>query len=153
MVMVKLLYELQDVDSEISECHGLISSIDGQLGDRAELDILQRELEDQKASLHQLRLQQGSQELETESVRAKVRDVEGKLYGGSISNPRELEGYEREATLRRDQLQGLDDKLLEMMMSLETAQENLKSPGRWIRAGGGAVADQAERAGQAADGA
>ena len=127
MVMVKLLYELQDVDSEISECHGLISSIDGQLGDRAELDILQRELEDQKASLHQLRLQQGSQELETESVRAKVRDVEGKLYGGSISNPRELEGYEREATLRRDQLQGLDDKLLEMMMSLETAQENLKS--------------------------
>ena len=127
MVMVKVLYELQDVDTEMSQCHNLISSIDGQLGDRAELDALQQELEDQKASFHEVRLQQAAQELESESVRSKVRDVEGKLYGGSITNPRELEGYEREANLRRDQLQQFDDKLLDMMMSMEAAQQKLKS--------------------------
>ena len=127
MVMVKLLYELQDVDTGISQCHDLISAIDGQLGDRTELDALQLELEDQKAGLHQLRLSHGAQELESESAGARVRDVEGKLYGGSITNPRELEGYEREASLRRKQLQELDEKLLDLMMSMEAAQEKLKS--------------------------
>ena len=53
--------------------------------------------------------------------------MEGKLYGGSITNLRELEGYEKEASFLRGQLQERDDALLEMMMVLEEAQEKLQS--------------------------
>ena len=127
MATIKQLYELQELDLEFAQCESLISSIDVQQGDRAGLDTVYREIESQRESLHQLRLQQRAQSLDAESVREKVRDVEEKLYGGSIRNPRELEGYTREATLLRGQLQDLDDKLLEAMVTLERAQEGLQS--------------------------
>ena len=127
MTTIRQLYDIQEVDLEIAQCHSLILSIDGQLGDRVALDATHRELETQRAWGHELRLQRRTRELDAESIREKVRDVEGKLYGGSITNLRELEGYEREAFFLRGQLQERDDALLEMMMALEEAQEKLQS--------------------------
>lgn len=127
MTTIRQLYELQELDLEIAQCHSLISSIDSQLGDRVDLETMHKELENHRGRLHQLRLQQRAQDLDAESVRAKVHDVEGKLYGGSITNLRELEGFVREAAFLRGQLRELDEKLLETMMALEETQERLQS--------------------------
>jgi len=127
MTTVRQLYELQELDLEIAQCRGLIASIDAQLGAEAELDTLHKELETQRVSLNQLRLQQRAHELDAESARGKLRDVEGKLYSGSITNLREMEGYQKEATFLRDQLRVLDDRLLETMVDLDEAQEKLRS--------------------------
>ena len=127
MTTVKQLYDLQELDDDIAHCHSLMSSVGRQLGDRSVLDDLLKELEVQEASVNQLRSQWRAQELDGETVKDKVRDVEGKLYGGQITNLRELEGYEKEATLLRGQLREQDDRLLEAMMALEEAQGKLHS--------------------------
>ena len=127
MTTIRQLYELQELDLGISQHQSLISSIDSQIGDRAAIDALQREIEGQKGSLHQLRLHHQAQDLDAESMRQKVNEVEGKLYGGSITNLRELEGFEKETAFLRAQLKEIDDRLLETMMALEEAREKLSS--------------------------
>ena len=127
MTSIRQLYEIQEIDLELARNRDLIASVASQLGDRAELDTVQRDLEAHRAVFNQLRGQQRTQDLEAETLRERVQNAEGRLYGGSIINPRELEGYEREATLLRGQLKVLDDRLLETMMALEEAQEQVRA--------------------------
>jgi predicted nucleic acid-binding Zn-ribbon protein len=52
---------------------------------------------------------------EVASVEAKVADVHGKLYGGSVTSPRELQALQDdESSLRRHQT-NVEDKVLEQM--------------------------------------
>ena len=127
MTTIRQLFELQQLDLEIGECYKLISSISNQLGDRATLDAQLEELEARSASLNQLRTQHRSQELDAESKREKVQDLEARIYGGSITNIRELEGYHTEAGFLRTQLKELDDRVLETLIVLEEAQEGVRS--------------------------
>ena len=97
------------------------------MGDRTDLDALSREIETQKESLGHVRLMQRTQNLDAESVREKLKGIEEKLYSGRITNIKELEGYEKEASFLRDQLQELDDKLLVTMEELEGLQKNIQT--------------------------
>ena len=133
MTTVRQLYDLQELDLEIGQCQSRIDSIDGQLSDRLGLDATREKLEAQRASLSQLRLQQRAQTLEADSLREKVQETEGKLYSGTVTNLRELEGFELEAAYLRGQLGNLDDRLLETMVALEEGQERVRSLENEIR--------------------
>ena len=127
LTTVKQLFNLQALDMEIVQCHSSISSVVGELGDRVGLDALHKEVETQTVHLKELRVQQKSRELDAKSVREKLKDVEAKLYSGQITNLREMEGYEKEATILRNQLGVLEENHLESMMILEEAQERLRT--------------------------
>ena len=127
MTTIRHLYELQELDLQIAECNGIISSADSRIGNRTELDAMHRALDTQSDSLNQLRVKQRSQELDIESVREKLRGVEGRLYGGTVTNLRELDGFEKEATFLRDRLKELDDNLLAAMEKLDEAQGRASS--------------------------
>ena len=127
MTTVRQMYDLQEVDVEIDWRKGRISSIDGHLGDRVKLDRLTQERADRRASLNALRLAQRARELDAGSVREKIQQVEARLYGGEVTNLREIEGHEREAASLKIQMKGLDDQLLESMVGLEEAQKTLRS--------------------------
>ena len=127
MTTVRQLYELQELDLKMAECNGIISSVGSQIGDRAELDAMHQELDTQSDSLNQLRVKQRSQELDVESVSEKLRGVEGRLYGGTVTNLRELGGFEKEATFLRDRLKELDNNLLDAMEKLEDVQGRVSS--------------------------
>jgi predicted nucleic acid-binding Zn-ribbon protein len=109
------------------------------MGDRSELEALAREYEAQRGLITGLILQQRSQSLEAESVRARVTEMESRLYGGTITNLREMEGYQKEASFLQDQLRELDDRVLATMLSLEETQQRVQSleerargaEGRW----------------------
>ena len=127
MTTIRQLYELQELDLRIGECNGIISSVDKRIGNREELEAMRQELHAQSDSLNQLRVKQRSQELDVESVREKLRGTEEKLYGGTVTNLRELDGFEKEATFLRDRLKELDDNLLDAMEKLEEAQTRANS--------------------------
>ena len=127
MTTIRQLYELQELDLEIAQHREKVSSIDSQLGHRSSLDALFQKMEIQRASFTQYQLQQKTQDLDAESVRVKLRDVEGKLYGGSVTNIRELEGLEKEGAHLRGQLSELEEQLLEAMVSIDDARQKLQS--------------------------
>ena len=133
MTTIRQLYELQELDLEIAQHHERVSSIDSELGDRGFLDALSQETEIHKASFSQYQLQQKTRELDAESVRVKLREVDGKLYGGSVSNTRELKGLEKEGAHLRGQLSELEEQLLEMMVSMDEAGQKFRSlEGRYV---------------------
>lgn len=127
MTSIRLLYELQELDQEIAQNRSRMTAIDQELAAGVGLDAIQRDVETQRTHLQELTVKQKSQDLEAESMREKLRDIEGKLYGGSITNLKEIEGFEKEAGYLRGHLQELDDRNLAAMVALEEEQEKLHS--------------------------
>lgn len=60
---------------------------------------------------------------EAEELRKNIKELENKLYGGKIKNPKELMGYEQEAGLLRNRLSKMDDSLLDMMERIESGKD------------------------------
>lgn len=127
MTSIRELYELQELDLEIARHQERVSSIDSQLADPGGLNAISEEMETRRASVGEYELQQKGQELEAESARGKLREVEGKLYGGGVTNTRELEGLEKEGAHLRGQLSELEEQLLELMESMDDAGQKLRA--------------------------
>ena len=126
MTTVRQLFEIQELDLELTQARDGVLSIEGELGDREQLDALSESIEAQDANLLQLRAQQGSRQLEADSMREKLGDLESKLYGGAVTSLRELEAAQKEAEFLKEQLQALDDSLLESMLILEDSESRLR---------------------------
>ena len=62
---------------------------------------------------------------EAETLRAQLKQITDKLYGGKIKNPKELVGYEQEAGMLKASLDKKDDVLLEMMEKLESGKAGI----------------------------
>ena len=127
MTTLRQLYDLQELDLEMAQCQERISSIDPRIGNRSELEALAAQQEAQKEIISGLNRRQRSESLDAESTRTKVNELESRLYGGTITNVREMEGFQQEASYLREQLQGLDERLLETMVALDEAQKRLKT--------------------------
>ena len=63
---------------------------------------------------------------EAEGVRASLQQINDKLYGGKIKNPKELVGYEQEAGILKGNLSKKDDLLLELMEKVDAAKAEIK---------------------------
>ena len=127
MTNVRQLYQLQELDLETGLLQDRLTEVERYLGDRGELDRLDAETEQQRSTLQGLQLDQQRRELHAETVRQKLQEVEVKLYGGSVRLLRELEGIEREATIHRNRLREMEDSLLESMVALDAAEQQLKA--------------------------
>ena len=126
MTTAKNLYALQELDLELEHEKAALSSMECRIGDRSALDEIARSLENEKVEMTRLQLQQKSQDLEAESLRTKLQGVEGKLYGGSITSPKEMEGLQNEVNYLKEQLQEADARLLATMMDLEETQDRVQ---------------------------
>jgi predicted nucleic acid-binding Zn-ribbon protein len=59
------------------------------------------------------------------SQQAKLREAEGKLYGGSLHNPKELQDLQRDTEALRRHLATLNDRLLEAMLVQEESEKTV----------------------------
>ena len=126
MTTLKQLYNLQELDLETAQCRDRINAIEPRIGDRSEIEALARELEALKGSIGSLTVRHRSESLEAESVRAKVDEVETRLYGGNITSVKEMESFQKEASFLKEQLQELSDRVLESMVALDEAQQRIR---------------------------
>jgi predicted nucleic acid-binding Zn-ribbon protein len=117
------LYELQVIDIALDR-------------DRARLDEIQRRMHDDRAlaaARETLRQAEGQSRQDGKTVReaeqavadqqAKLREVEGKLYGGVVQNPKELQDLQRDAESLQRHLATLNDRLLEAMLAQEGSDQ------------------------------
>lgn len=120
------LARLQSVDSESDEQSRRLREIEQRLSAdpavasaRAALSSEEKQLNDDRASLR-------ARELEAQTVDAKIKELELRLYGGRVSNPKELEGLEKDLQMHKRQRSHLDDELLDLMDRVEAAQKRLQ---------------------------
>jgi len=124
MAITRQLYQLQELDLEIESQEKALVQKTGQLGDRSILDSAQERLASEQKQLDELRHRHRDAEAEVDDLLSKIASAEGQLYGGKISNPKELSSLQHEVTTMKARSDELENKALEVIDQVE-AQEKV----------------------------
>lgn len=116
---------LQQTDLELTEAVNRLTSVVSSLREPEELakavaragELEQRGAEDRR------RLRR--RELDLEAVREKLASEEARLYGGAVTQPRELAGLEQEVQALKRHRSLLENEVLELMLAQEEAEADL----------------------------
>lgn len=125
MVTAPDLYALQETDQALDKAKGRLAEVEAQLGESEEM-ILAREVADEKRSgVDQLRSHLSDAEYAVEEIRTKAAAVEGKLYGGTVSSPKELSDLNDDLKSLRHLVGTREDTLLGVLVEIEEADAQL----------------------------
>ena len=125
MAVTKQLYELQELDTEIEHEEQALSQKSSQLGDRQVLDNAQKQLVSEQQRLAELKHQHRDAEAEVDDLLSKIAGIEGQLYGGKITNPKELSNLQHEVTTLKARGDDLENKALEIIDRVEAAEKSV----------------------------
>jgi predicted nucleic acid-binding Zn-ribbon protein len=112
---------LQELDDKIDAERERVAAIEVTLHDRSEYEAARRRHQEATQPLRQLEADQKDLELRAGTARNQLTEVEGKLYGGRVASPRELDDLQKRGADLRRQISTSDDRLLEVMEQLEQA--------------------------------
>jgi predicted nucleic acid-binding Zn-ribbon protein len=123
MPPVALLGQLNEIDLAIDALRARASEIAEALKEPATLQAARAAAKAADAELARCRAVQSERESSQQKTAAKLTQAEGRLYGGKVRNPKELEDSEKDvAQLRRQHAQA-EDALLEALIASEAAAE------------------------------
>ncbi len=122
---MRQLYELQELDLDIDRQKADLASVQARLRDESALAIAKAEAAKWEDSVRQLKKQQAAQELEIRQLQAKKQDLDRRLYGGSIRNPKEMESTQAELLHATKRIQEEEDHILNVMVALEESERGL----------------------------
>ena len=120
------LYQLQRADSRLAEIEkalGALRGDDAHLRRFAEAEAAWQEAE---SDLRRLKKELKEREHEDSILRDRRKALEGKLYGGRISNPKELSDFQKELENVKERVDVLEEDMLARMEDLETREAALE---------------------------
>ncbi|MQF69320.1 hypothetical protein FIM12_03175 [SAR202 cluster bacterium AD-804-J14_MRT_500m] len=126
MTTVRLIRELENIDSQLMEANESLVGINATFEDRTAVLLQEEKVDVGQGRLNVAKRDNQTLEQEAESISAKLEEVESKLYGGSVSSPRELEDLTKELQHLRKRFNGIQEEVLESMLAMEEIQEVLK---------------------------
>lgn len=121
------LFRLQQVDSQIDQTKKRLTKIESTLKDDTDLSIAQRNFEETDKQLIAAQKGLHNSENEVETVQIKIDLNQANLYGGKVSNPKELQDLQKESAALKRQLSALEDQQLEKMVASEDAESGHNS--------------------------
>ena len=125
MGITNQLYKLQEIDLEIEHEEQTLSQKSSQLGDRQVLDNAQNKLNMEQKQLEELKHQQHDAEWEVDDILSKIAAAEEQLYGGKITNPKELSNLQHEVSTFKTKSDLLETRALEIIDQVEAAEKSL----------------------------
>ncbi len=125
MVVAKQLYQLQEIDLEIESEEQTLSQKTSQLGDRQFLDTAQDKIATEQKQLEELKRQQHDAEWEVDDISTKIAAAVELLFGGKITNPKELSNLQHEVNIMKARSDQLETRALEIIDQVEAAEKSL----------------------------
>ncbi|MBC7264353.1 MAG: hypothetical protein H5T64_08325 [Chloroflexi bacterium] len=125
MNTVAMLYKLQQLDLQITEGEQRQRDIEAQLGDNVELREARVAVSDCEAQLSVWRGRLKDLELELRGVEERIAKNEARLYGGHVTNPKELSSLEQDQASQKRRRSELEDNVLEAMSRVEELESSL----------------------------
>lgn len=117
------LHEVQKLDTQIYQREQAIKALDtGETLKQHAIDIMKRS-DAAAAALRKVETEQRDAELALKSVEEKKKQVHDKLYGGKITNPKELGDLEKDEQMLAGQVGAQEEVLLEIMDRAEAAKK------------------------------
>ena len=127
MVSVRTLYRLQTIDQALTLARERLREIKERLAGDEDLQALQRTVDSLTAQVSHSRTRVRDSELENQSLSAKIAAVQERLYGGRVTNPRELASLQSEVSYLERRQKRLEDEMLEAMIYLDEQEGELRS--------------------------
>ncbi len=127
MSVASRLYQLQETDSLLRGKHRFVKDAVARLEHNDELSLAAAELATQQDGLEQARKQQRQLDWEVDDLTAKILAVNGKLYGGSVQNPKELMNLEQDVQGLKRHLKVREEVLLDAMGVAESSEASVDS--------------------------
>ena len=133
MVAVRQLYDLQGLDLETASREKSLAEVREGLADDSALVSARNRAGELKARLDELGSSRRALERTIAELEERLQRVESRLYGGAVTNPKEMTAAEEERAYVTEQRRQEEDRLLEVMVELDEtdtthkeAQEALK---------------------------
>ncbi len=123
---LKDLYQLQQIDSRIAYLNKRYHELDNGSALKALYDETLKQNETFQTSFKNLQRDIKDAELELANIEAKEKECHKSLYGGRVSNPKELAALEKEIESLKKQRSRLDEKILLMMDEAEANKNKEK---------------------------
>lgn len=130
---LRRLSEVHKLDLEIAKADRVLAALDGGARMKQEIKTLEAAAAELEAELRKMQLEQREQELALKTAESKRNDVKLKLYGGRITNSKELEVLEREMEALSGKIAGFEERILELMDTLEPLKANLEKHRQAVR--------------------
>ena len=125
MPVTKQLYELQELDTDIENTQQTLNLKNSQLGKRDVLDIALAHLTAEQKNLEELKHQRREAESEFEDTTSKISEAEKQLYGGRITNSKELANLQHEVNTLKNLSDQQETKALEIIDRMEEAEKSV----------------------------
>ena len=116
------LLELQELDLQSGALDSTLAGVRARLADDSSVVSLKDQISQLDVRLKEPTSERGRVEATFQQLEDRLQTVEGRLYGGTITNPRELEAHQEDRNLVQKQRSGESDKLLELMVQIEELQ-------------------------------
>jgi uncharacterized protein len=117
------LWALQQVDSRLAAARSSRASLDDGGALRAEVETIRGTAAAATARLHECQAAIKDHELQLAGTEAKQRKIEGDLYGGRVSNPKELSSLQEELAMLARSRDHLEDRILTLLDEVEVLRE------------------------------
>lgn len=121
------LYRLQQIDSQIDQVKNRLKNIEIALSADKTVRLAQKLKEQSQDSLKHDQKNLRNAEQDVQAQRVKIEQSESTLYGGKVRNPKELQDLQNEVAALKRYLGVLEDRLLEAMIVVESAEEKLQT--------------------------
>jgi len=116
------LYRLQQIDSQLDWTRGRLREIETALNEGEALRQAMQQAEETEKALQEARRATRQAEDNVQQQRLKIEQNEATLYGGKVSNPKELQDIQNEVAALKRFLGSLEDRQLEAMLAEEEAE-------------------------------
>lgn len=122
---LKALYELQQIDLELAKIQKVKAGLDDGSVKKQVVAAAHDASDAAEKSLHEATSELQDKELNLKSVEEKQKSFKTKLYGGTVSNPKELDSMEKEIEMLGRQKDKLEERILELMDIVEERKKAL----------------------------
>ena len=120
MATIRRLYDLQALDLETDRRNQRLKEIAAALGNNAALVLLRSRLAELEASSTEAAAQQKDLDLAIATFTQRITQAEQMLFGGTVTNPRELSGFQADVVQLKRLRAEQEDRLLVALDKTDT---------------------------------
>lgn len=121
----KRVFDLQQVELAIQSKKKQLEEINMAINYNEAYELAKTKFESARNEQREREKQYKDLDAEAEELRTSIKQINDKLYGGKIKNPKELVGYEQEAGILKGSLAKKDDTLLDLMEKIDAAKSEI----------------------------
>lgn len=122
---LKALLELQKIDLELMKEQKALAALDDGAGKRKQVEAARTAREEAERLLNEAASEMQDKDLTLKTVETKQKTFKDKLYGGTVTSPKELESMEKEIEMLGRQKGTLEERILELMDIVEERKSAL----------------------------